>query len=275
LDSKYLTVHGMRVHYVEAGAGAPVFLLHGVGSSMVAWRENILPLAKHYRVIAVDLPGHGDSDKPDIPYTLPNATRFMCWLLDAFGLERAHLVGESLGGMIALRLALDHPERLDRVVAVGPAGLGRDVGWVIRWVSMPVVGEIVVHPTARRMKYLVKKFFYADRRSDIELAEEMARVRASPGAQMALLKMVRWGVTPFGLRSRAMMAPELPHLRVPTMLVWGENDAISPVEHGYKAQALNPGLRLEVYPECGHWAQMERAEHFNATVAAFLSGRPR
>ncbi|MBM3945980.1 MAG: alpha/beta fold hydrolase, partial [SAR202 cluster bacterium] len=160
LQDRYVTVQGVRTHYLTVGQGPAVILLHGVGSSVVAWRDNLLPLAEHFRLIAIDLPGHGDSEKPDMDYSLATASRFMTGLLDTLGLERAHVIGESLGGMIALRFALDHPERVGKLVTVGTAGLGRDLAWIIRWVSVPVVGEIIVHPTASRVKFLLKRVMH-------------------------------------------------------------------------------------------------------------------
>lgn len=271
LEHRSILVHGIRTHYLAAGEGPPVVLIHGVGSSVVAWRENIVPLAERFRVFAIDLPGHGDSDKPRMDYSLRAASQYMTGLLDALGLERAHVVGESLGGLIALRFALDHPERVARSVGVGPAGLGRDLAWIIRWISVPIVGEVIVHPTSSRVKHLLKRVMHRSQPTDQELVREVYRARASPGAERALIKMVRWGVTPFGLRRRALLLPELPRLKPPLLLVWGANDSISPVRHAYRAQRLAPSVRLVVFPECGHWVQMERAAEFNRLVMDFLA----
>lgn len=273
LEHRYVTVQGVRTHYLVAGDGPAVILLHGVGSSVVTWRENLQPLARHFRVYAVDLPGHGDSEKPRMDYSLAAASRFMVGLQDALGLQHAHLVGQSLGGLIVLRFALDHPERVGRVVTVGTAGLGRDLAWVIRWVSVPLVGEIIVHPTASRMKHLLKRVMHRDGAGDQELLNEVYRARVSPGAERALIRIVRWGVTPFGLRRRALVLPELPRLKPPLLLIWGANDSISPVHHGYHARTALPTARLEVFEDCGHWVQMERADEFNELVEAFLAGK--
>ncbi|MSQ14170.1 MAG: alpha/beta fold hydrolase [Dehalococcoidia bacterium] len=273
LEHRYVQVNGVRTHYLVAGDGPPVILLHGVGSSVVAWRENILPLARHLRVYAVDLPGHGDSEKPRMDYSLSAASRFMIGLQDALGLDHAHLIGQSLGGLIVLRFALDHPARVDRVVTVGTAGLGRDLSWLVRWISVPVVGEIIVHPTAGKMKHLLTRVMRRDGPRDEDLVNELYRARGSPGAERALVSMVRWGVTPFGLRGRALVLPELPRLKPPLLLIWGANDSISPVHHGYHARAALPTARLEVFEDCGHWAQMERADEFNQLVEGFLAGK--
>lgn len=273
LQHRYISVNGVRTHYLVAGDGPSVILLHGVGSSVVAWRENIQPLARRFRVYAVDLPGHGDSEKPRMDYSLAVASRFMIGLQDALGLQHAHLVGQSLGGLIVLRFALDHPERVGRVVTVGTAGLGRDVAWIIRWISVPVVGEVIVHPTASKMKHLLKRVMHGNGSRDQDLLNEVYRARVSPGAERALVHMVRWGVTPFGLRRRALVLPELPRLKPPLLLIWGANDSISPVHHGYHARTALPTARLAVFEDCGHWVQMERADEFNQLVEAFLAGK--
>lgn len=273
LEHQYVQVNGVRTHYLVAGDGPPVILLHGVGSSVVAWRENMGPLARHFRVYAVDLPGHGDSEKPRMDYSLAAASRFMIGLQDALGLQHAHLVGQSLGGLVVLRFALDHPERVGRVVTVGTAGLGRDLAWIIRWISVPLVGEIIVHPTASKMKHLLRRMMHSDGSRDQDLLNEVYRARVSPGAERALIRIVRWGVTPFGLRRRALVLPELPRLKPPLLLIWGANDSISPVHHGYHARTALPTARLEVFEDCGHWVQMERADEFNQLVEAFLAGK--
>ncbi|MSQ11296.1 MAG: alpha/beta fold hydrolase [Dehalococcoidia bacterium] len=274
IKKEYLDVGGIKTHCLIAGSGPPLVLLHGVGSSVVAWTENLLPLAEHFTVYALDLPGHGDSEKPEMAYTLPAASRFMTDFLDAIDAPRAHLAGESLGGLITLKTALDHPDRVDKVVAIGSAGLGRDLAWVIRWISVPIIGEIIVHPTASRMKYQLKRVMRGKRYVTDELIKELYRARVSPGAERALLKMVRWGVTPFGLRRRAYLLPELPRLQAPLMLVWGANDSIAPVHHAYEAVRISPAVRLEVFEQCGHWAQMEQPERFNRLVREFLLSPP-
>ena len=119
---------GVRVHYVEAGQGSPVVLLHGLGASVAAWRENIGPLAERHRVYAVDLPGHGDSEKPDeLSYSLPSMTNFTKSLVEALGHKQAAFAGSSIGGGLALMTALHHPDsRLEADTVIqrraGPRG---------------------------------------------------------------------------------------------------------------------------------------------------------
>ena len=128
---------------MEAGEGPAVLLLHGLGSSLDTWRRNVQPLADAgYRVLAPDLPGHGDSDKPvSLDYDPLAAVDFTSRLLDALGVQKASLVGNSAGGLVVTMFALEHPERTGRLALVAPGGLGRQISWFLRLMSVPAIGE--------------------------------------------------------------------------------------------------------------------------------------
>ena len=123
-EHRFVTVDGIRTHYVAAGEGEPLLLLHGLGASLMAWALNIEPLSQKFSVYAIDIPGHGDSEKPDIDYQLPTAVDFVREFMNVLGIERASIAGSSMGGMIALRTAVEFPELVDRLVLVDAAGLG-------------------------------------------------------------------------------------------------------------------------------------------------------
>ncbi|MBI2935631.1 MAG: alpha/beta fold hydrolase, partial [Chloroflexi bacterium] len=159
-EPRFIDVDGIRVHCIVAGRGEPVVLLHGLGASHIAWRDNIGPLSRRYAVYALDLPGHGDSAKPPLTYALPEGSSFLSSLLDTLRLDRAHLVGNSLGGMIALQFALDHPERVTKLVLADPAGLGRRIVLFVRLSSLPLLGELLERPTLFGTRALLKVVFY-------------------------------------------------------------------------------------------------------------------
>ena len=145
-EHRFVTVNGIRTHYVAAGEGEPLLLLHGLGASLMAWALNIEPLSRKFSVYAIDIPGHGDSEKPDMDYLLPTAVDFVRDFMRALGIERASIAGNSMGGMIALKTAIDFPELVDRLVLVDAAGLGREVAWFIRAMSLPLVGRAYRKP---------------------------------------------------------------------------------------------------------------------------------
>ena len=151
----------MKVRYVAAGAGPAVVLVHGLGATLSVWNENVPALAQDHAVYAMDLPGHGWSDKPDdIAYDPVSGARFLVRFMDALGIPRATLVGNSGGGLIAALCALDYPERVDRLVLVDPAGLGRSISGFLRASSVPVLGEVINTPLIVRRRNLVKSIFY-------------------------------------------------------------------------------------------------------------------
>ena len=143
---RYIDVDGVRTHYVVAGQGPPVVFIHGLGASMVAWRENIVPLSERLSVYALDLAGHGDSEKPNVEYSISFGVRYMLHFLDALDLQQVALVGNSMGGTLALATALEHAERVNRLVLVDTASLGREVAFYLRVASLPMVGELFNRP---------------------------------------------------------------------------------------------------------------------------------
>jgi 4,5:9,10-diseco-3-hydroxy-5,9,17-trioxoandrosta-1(10),2-diene-4-oate hydrolase len=268
-----VTVEGLRIHYVVAGQGPPVVLVHGLGVSLATWGENLGPLSQRYTVYALDIPGHGDSDKtPPGGYTLEAGVRWFVGFLDALSLSQAALVGNSLGGLLALKTALDRPERVTRLVLVDAAGLGREVAIFLRLASLPLMGTLLEQPVFGGVRDLLRRIVYNGRAISPELVRELERVRSSPGARQAELHIVRHGVNLRGVRRHAQLLQRLPELRPPVLLVWGLQDPIFPVNHAYAAFRALPRARLVVYPECGHWPQIERAEEFNRVVAEFLAG---
>ena len=123
LEEKYITVNGVRVRYVVKGNSSPVILLHGFGEFLESWAFNIDPLSEHYRVYALDLPGHGLSEKPAIDYSLPAAVKFIAAFMQAVGIGRASLIGHSIGGLIRLKTAISSPDRVDKIIPVDSVGL--------------------------------------------------------------------------------------------------------------------------------------------------------
>ena len=267
---RYAMVEGHRVRYWEAGSGPPVLLIHGLGNSALTWRNSIDALAHRFRVLAIDLPGHGLSDMPRIRYRLPEAVRLVTQFMDALGEESAHLVGNSMGGVIALEVALTHPERVRRLVLVDSVGLGKEIAGFLRLGSVPGVGEYFERPNRRRLKRLVSAMVYDPRFIDDEVVEEMYHYRRRQGAPRELLRLLRTGVSIFGQRRSILRLSQLPALRPPLLVLWGREDRVVPVSHALAAAARPPDARLHIFERCGHWPQVEHAEEFNGVVTAFL-----
>lgn len=268
---RYIDVDGVRTHYVVAGQGPPVVFIHGLGASVVAWRENIVPLSERLSVYALDLAGHGDSEKPNVEYTIPFGVRYMLHFLDALGLQQAALVGNSMGGTLALATALQHAERVNRLVLVDTSSLGREVAFYLRAASLPMVGELFNRPWFGINRKTLHAVFNDMQFITKDLQEELKRVRELSGARQAELKIVREGMNMLGMRPQATFLDRLPELQMPLMLVWGARDSVIPVTHAYAAAERLPSARLVVYEDCGHWPQMERAADFNRELTDFLT----
>ena len=145
-ESRYIAVDGIKTHYVVAGEGRPLILFHGLGSSVATWRDNIGPLSRAFKVYAVDLPGHGDSEKPDIDYDPWTIADLMGKLAKDLVLERPIIIGSSVGGALGLMVTLKYPDLVSGLVLVGSAGLGKEISLYIRLVSLPILGLILESP---------------------------------------------------------------------------------------------------------------------------------
>lgn len=270
-ESRFVDVNGIRTRYVVAGEGAPLLLLHGLGASAVTWRDNIGPLSQAYRVYAPDLPGHGDTDKPDIDYMPETILGFVVRFAESLGLRQPGIVGNSVGGGLGLMMALRHPELVGSLVLVDSTCLGREVSPYVRLVSIPGLGELLESSKVGGTRFMLYKAFHDRSFVTQELVEELYRSRQMPGAKEAVVRAVRNGIGLRGMRRKYVLVGELDRLRVPLMIVWGAQDQIVPVSHAYRASQAAPQARLQVFDQCGHWPHMEKASAFNAAVLDFLS----
>ena len=270
-EQKDAIVRGVRVRYVEAGEGTPLVLVHGLTSSKVAWRENIAPLAEHHRVYAVDLPGHGDSDKSGVNYDSASIVGLMREFILGLGHERVAMAGISLGGAVSLLTALEHPEIVSKLVLCGSGALGREVAMAIRLAALPVVGEFLIGGPLDNTRVMARKCFFDKRLASDELVEELRRTNSLPGAREATLTIIRKYISVWGVRRQYVVTGRLKSLDMPTMLFWGADDEIIPVKHAHQAAKMIPEAEMHVFENCGHWPQMERAEEFNRLALEFLS----
>ena len=274
LEHKRVNLAGVNVHYTQAGEGPVVLLVHGLGTSSVTWGHNIEPLAAAgYTVLAPDLPGYGDSDKPRwLSYSPEAGARLIHDFLDALGVDRVSLVGNSAGGLISGLFALDHPLRVERLVLVASGGLGRDVSWALRILSVPVLGELVYQPMLLRMLGVGNRLFY--RPPAFPEGFLPGPERLDPESRRATIKAVRSGITLFGQKKRCRIIDRLAGLAVPIMTVWGTEDRYIPVSHAHLMGRVLPRSEVRTITECGHWPHMERADEFNALLIRFLEAGP-
>lgn len=271
---------GRRMSYLEAGPadGAAVVLLHGLASDSGTWDRAIEPLAKHgLRVIAVDLIGHGSSDKPRGSYRLDDFAVLMAGFFDTLGLARATLCGHSLGGAIAVHFGYHYPEHVERLVLVSAGGLGREVHPVLRAASLPgasAVLALAMRPSLQRLYRdpRVHRLLRLPAEAVINL-RRAGRTLGSPAGRAAFIAALRGVIQPSGQRGSFIEMRYLAE-HVPTLIVWSERDPVIPVAHARAARDHLPGSRLVVFPGGGHEPHRRHAVQFADAVAEFVAATP-
>ena len=273
---KTTTVWGINIRYVQAGEGPVVVLLHGLGASLVTWHCNIGPLADAgFRAVALDLPGYGDSDKPDhLTYDPGSAAEFVLDFTRQLGIDRFSVVGSSGGALVAGLFALAYPEKIDKLIMSGPAGLGRSISWFFRLLSVPGAGEFFYRLWVQDKPDAIRHIFHRPPDFLDQILPEMYRVQDLPGARTAMLRSVRSSIDCRGLRPEQNILERLRDLGAPLMTVWGEKDVIIPVSQARRVQEVLPDSLVHTVPDCGHWPHMEQAELFNGLITGFLKGTP-
>lgn len=265
-ESKTIDAGGIRTSYLEAGSGEPVLMLHGSGpgvSGTANWRLNIGPLSQHFHVLAPDIVGFGGTERPDdVVYSLRSWTDHVWAFLDANGIGRTAIVGNSLGGRIALQMAGDAPERISRMVLMGSPGVG----------MTPTEGLAALRayePSHDAMRHMLKTYFAVN--PDL-ITEELVKIRyeasIADGAFEAYRAMF---FDPKHKGSElAITAEEVRAITTPTLLVHGREDKVVPLAVSITMLDLLPNADLHVFSRCGHWTQIERADEFSTLVADYL-----
>ena len=274
-----IEVEGLPTRYLTAGEGPPLLLLHGVGDNAFDWQWVMPALAHTYQVYALDLPGSGGSAKPLPDYSPAFFARFATAFLDALGVERAAVVGNSLGGLAALRFALSEPERAAALGLVASAGLGRSVNPALRSLALPGCGGLAVawgktRPgAAQRVLGRSALVFSRPWRAPRGWFKEQYRLARLPGFLEAQLATARSQV---GLKGqREVLLDRLPELEAPTLVVWGERDRVLPPSQARESMARLRNGTLELVPDCGHLPQVEQPERFASGLARFLDEKAR
>jgi pimeloyl-ACP methyl ester carboxylesterase len=280
LEKQDVEIDGMPIRYLAAGEGPPVVLLHGAGDNALDWQWVMPALAATYRVYAPDLPGSPDSARPAADYSPAFFERFVAAFVDALGIGRATFVGNSLGGLIALRLALSEPERAGALVLVDSAGLGRAVNPTFTSVNIPGLGEAAlpfwrtpVGAYQRAWGRTALLFAHPPRSVPREWLAEQCRLALSPGYLEAHLTVLRALVDPGG--QRGVLVDQLRLLKIPTLVVWGARDRVFPQSQAKQAVAQLPEGSLTLVPECGHMPHVECPDHFLAALDDFFGERGR
>lgn len=274
-DVKFIDLHGDRVAFLDEGQGEVVLLLHGMAGSSATWRSVIGPLSRKYRVIAPDLIGHGQSDKPRSDYSLGAFAVFLRDLLDELGVTSATIVGHSLGGGVAMQFTYQHPDYCQRLILISSGGLGQEVGLTLRLLSapgaefiLPIIAPSPVLAGGEKVRSWLAKFGIQTPRGD-EIWSAYSSF-ADKQTRHSFLRTLRSVVD-----YRGQSVSALNRLGVkadtPTMAIWGDQDAIIPVEHAFAAHEARPGTRLEVLTGVGHFPQVEKPTEVVDLIDDFIA----
>ncbi len=270
-----LEIHGQRVCFHTGGEGPALVFIHGITATSRTWREVLPRLAEHHTVLAPDLLGHGESAKPRGDYSLGAYASGVRDLMIALGIDKATIIGHSLGGGVAMQLAYQFPERLERLVLVSSGGLGREVHLMLRLAALPgaefVLPLIVAQPLRDAGELVAGALGRLGLRAGPDM-EEIALGFASLGDTEARQAFVHTARSIIDIGGQRVSAADRLYLaeEVPSLLVWGERDRIIPVEHGLSAHELVPSSRLELFERAGHFPHLDEPQRFLDVLLDFI-----
>jgi pimeloyl-ACP methyl ester carboxylesterase len=265
-EPRTIDAGGIETSYLEAGSGETVLMLHGSGpgvSALANWQRNIPALAQRFHVLAPDIVGFGTTERTeDIIYSLRSWTDHVWAFVDAHGIEKARVIGNSLGGRIALQMATDQPDRIAKMVLMGTPGVG----------MTPTEGLAALRayePSHNAMRELLRNYFAVD---PAMITDELVKIRfeasITDGAYDAYRAMFfdpRHAGTELGITES-----EVRTIATPTLLIHGREDKVVPLQVSVTMLGLLPNADLHVFSACGHWTQIERADEFCAVVCDYL-----
>ena len=256
---KEVIVFGQKISYLEAGSGPTVILLHGLGGSSQNWMFTVGPLAEKFHVIAPDQIGFGKSDKPMINYRLRTYVDFLDQFCKQLKIERATLVGHSMGGWVAAAFTIAFPERVDRLVLTDSTGYAPPANFDFKTLYN-------LNPSTREgMKQLVARvFFNPSFRSDAMIDQFLAQ-RMSAGDGYTINSLIE-SVS----RREDFLDGQVDKIKLPTLIIWGRQDGLVLQTEGERLKNDIPHARFAVFDQCGHFPQVEKASEFNTTLLQFL-----
>lgn len=261
-------VNGITTNYHRVGSGAPLFLIHGSGPGVSAWANwrLILPgLSEHFDVIAPDIVGFGYTDRPEgFEYNMANWRDHLVGVADALGLEKFSVIGNSFGGGLAISMAVNHPERIDRIILMGAAGI-----------SFPLTKGLDdvwgYEPSLENMQALMRTFAWSEELgNNAELAELRYKASIQPGFHESFSAMFP-APRQDGIEDLATAEDQIRGIKAKTLIVHGRDDQVIPLENAYRFHQLIDDSQLHVYGQCGHWTQIEKGPEFTQLVINFLN----
>ncbi len=264
------------LRYHEAGEGPPLLLLHGSGPGVTGWRNyrgNLATFAEHFRCLVLEFPGFGVSDPTD-QHPMVAAPAAVLRFLDGLGLHQVDVIGNSMGGIVAAQVAAAHPDRIGRLVTIG--GVGRNIFSPGPGEGIKLLVEFTEEPTRERLVQWLHSMVYDPALVTDELIEERWAQATDPETLASARRM--YGRKAMEARAAAAAGSDAPpywamlhKIRARTLITWGRDDRVSPLDMALIPMRTIPDVELHVFPNCGHWAMIEAKEAWEVTVLAFLT----
>jgi 2-hydroxy-6-oxonona-2,4-dienedioate hydrolase len=263
----FIDAAGLPTRYLRAGSGDPVVMLHGTSGHLEAFLRNIEVLSDGFDCHAIDMMGHGYTEGPDEDYRIPRYVDHLLAYLDAQGIERAHFIGESLGGWVAGRLAADHPDRVGGLILVAPGGTVANppVMERIRTSTRAAVESDDISLTRNRLELLMH--------DPANVTDELVETRHAIYHRPQFVQRIERLLCLQAMENRLedILSPEqMARIQAPTRIVWGAENPFGDVPEAERMHASIPGSELEIYGECGHWPQHEHSDRFNKGAREFF-----
>jgi pimeloyl-ACP methyl ester carboxylesterase len=270
---KFVELGGRRTHYIEKGSGPVLILLHGFFYDSYLWAENIDALARHFKVYAIDLWGCGFSTRELLNYGYPLYAEQLRLFMDALNIDRASLVGQSMGAGTAIKFCVQHRQRVDKLVLVSAAAMPNPLPLMAKFFNLPGIGEFLLNlkTDAFRKAALTDVFIHNKALVTDAYFENVTRAQKIRNTVEVGLKIQRANF--FGMLGAEVR--QLGDMDVPVLLVWGREDKATPLRCGQQMHAILKGSRLEILDKAGHVPNFEQAERFNRLAVDFLRLRSR
>jgi pimeloyl-ACP methyl ester carboxylesterase len=272
-EVRYVTIHGHRRAFVLEGSGPALLLLHGLGCDHTTWLPVIRTLARRYTVIAPDMLGHGESDKPRADYSVGGYANGMRDLLTVLGIDKVTVVGHSFGGGVAMQFAYQYPERTERMILVSPGGLGREVALAIRAITLPGFHQVMGVVTMPGVRHVVtgglKALSMAAPTRDLDEVAAIIDSFRDPASRRAIRHVVSavvdWRGQVVTMVDRAYLTQAMP-----MCVIWGSEDSVIPVKHAALAAEVAPSAVVELIANAGHFPHKDHPRRFVKVVNDFI-----
>ncbi|MBN2440481.1 MAG: alpha/beta hydrolase [Spirochaetales bacterium] len=273
MKDQYINCNGIKTRYWQSGKGSRTLVfIHGIGGSIEYWEPQLEAFSKDFTVYSPDMVGFGLTEKPDVPYGYRYFARFLKSFFTAVGIDRASLIGHSLGGGICLQFAVYYPENVERLILESSGGLSREFTFSLRVLTLPVIGELLLHMSLKNPLSLIKGLYYNTSVVRESLIDILTRMFREPGATRAFLTTLRNNATLFNGTKESIsdIINHLDGITARTLVIWGKQDKVIPFHVSEIALRHIKQSRLWALDKCGHGPHLDYPLEFNKKVKEFL-----